>query len=64
MQWPLTSQLHGSILKENNCFFDYGLNPPWYLYNKGAICDETVEIPFFYGDKIFLNHFEFRGAEE
>jgi hypothetical protein len=21
MQWPLTSQLHGSFLKENNCFF-------------------------------------------
>jgi hypothetical protein len=20
MQWPLTSQLHGSFLKENNCF--------------------------------------------
>jgi hypothetical protein len=21
MQWPLTSQSHGSFLKENNCFF-------------------------------------------
>jgi hypothetical protein len=21
VQWPLTSQLHGSFLKENNCFF-------------------------------------------
>jgi hypothetical protein len=21
MQWPLTSQSHGSILKENDCFF-------------------------------------------
>jgi hypothetical protein len=21
MQWPLTSQLHGSFLKENKCFF-------------------------------------------
>jgi hypothetical protein len=25
MQWPLTSQLHGSFLKENNCFC-YGSN--------------------------------------
>jgi hypothetical protein len=33
MQWPLTSQSHGSILKENNCFFCYGSNStrafPW-----------------------------------
>jgi hypothetical protein len=27
MQWPLTSQSHSSILKENNClFFHYGSN--------------------------------------
>jgi hypothetical protein len=24
MRWPLTSQLHGSVLKENHCFFRYG----------------------------------------
>jgi hypothetical protein len=26
MQWSLTSQLQGSILKENNSFFPYGSN--------------------------------------
>jgi hypothetical protein len=27
MQWPLTSQLHGSFLKEHNClFFHNGSN--------------------------------------
>jgi hypothetical protein len=25
MQWPLTSQSHGSILKENNCFVFFKL---------------------------------------
>jgi hypothetical protein len=26
INWPLPSQLHGSFLKENNCFFHYGSN--------------------------------------
>jgi hypothetical protein len=26
VQWPLTSQLHGSFLKETNWFFCYGSN--------------------------------------
>jgi hypothetical protein len=26
VQWPLTSQWHGSFLKENNCCFCYGSN--------------------------------------
>jgi hypothetical protein len=36
MQWPMTSQSHGSFLKENNCWFCYGSNSslPHYKYFK------------------------------
>jgi hypothetical protein len=50
VQWPLASQLHGSILKENNCFFITDQTPSnhlpvlrflWYPYIAAAAAAAT-----------------------
>jgi hypothetical protein len=39
MKWPLTSQLHGSILKENNwCFFVTEQTRPTWIFYTTTFC--------------------------